>query len=89
MLNHKEYHQIGSSQFQALGSWGRGKRESERKNEGGLRRGREGEKFLQALPPRLALVLSFRLSPTTESLEQAKLVQSMFLYVRQFKTETC
>ena len=46
------------SLFQALGSWGRGKkREREKKNEGGLR---------------LALVLTrFRSSPTTESLEQA------------------
>ena len=49
-----------SSLFQALGSWERKKRESERKNEGGLRR------FFLA---------RFRSSPTTESLKQATLHQ--------------
>ena len=50
--------------FQALGSWERKKRESERKNEGGLRR------FFLA---------RFRSSPTTESLKQANLHQKIEL----------
>ena len=48
------------SLFQALGSWEqKKKRKSERKNDGGIRRGIKG-----VLP-------RFRLSPTIESLEQA------------------
>ena len=59
------------SLFQALGRWGQGKRESERKNEKN-----EGGLVLVLVLPRFFL-FRFRSSPTTESLEQAKPVYAI------------